>query len=257
MVDQSFLNKKFGDGVDSAFQLQMIPDKQGGTVSYDRNWVNDKSPLTIYLSKDLLKTEDGYRVTLARMEDKISNYAYELLKAKEKGQPDIKYSTLEKAVEDNMSKYAYTTDLANRPDFCFVGGTLVHTDRGLVPIKDINVGDMVLSRDQNNPEGELVYKPVLRTIVTESVPVYFATFTPESVRKIPFSQRTNLDLYVDILCTAQYVIYGMNLQLLSGQRVKVLLLQQYITLKLPILILTLLENKVYGFITVITVLPVS
>ena len=59
----------------------MIPDKQGGTVSYDRNWVNDTSQLTIYMSKDLLKTEDGYKVTLARMEDKISNYAYELLKA--------------------------------------------------------------------------------------------------------------------------------------------------------------------------------
>lgn len=41
----------------------------------------------------------------------------------------------------------------------FVAGTLVHTDKGLMPIKDIKVGDMVLSLDQNNPDGELVYKP--------------------------------------------------------------------------------------------------
>ncbi|WOE40423.1 hypothetical protein [Acinetobacter chinensis] len=55
----------------------------------------------------------------------------------------------------------------------FVAGTLVHTDKGLMPIKDIKVGDMVLSLDQNNPDGELVYKPVMRTIVTENVPVFF------------------------------------------------------------------------------------
>lgn len=73
----------------------------------------------------------------------------------------------------------------------FVGGTLVHTDKGLIPIKDIKVGDMVLSRDQHNAEGELVYKPVLRTIVTEDVPVFFATFTPESVDDLPFEQQNN------------------------------------------------------------------
>ena len=37
---------------------------------------------------------------------------------------------------------------------CFVAGTLVHTDKGLVPIDQIKVGDMVLSRDENNPDGE-------------------------------------------------------------------------------------------------------
>ena len=85
-----------------------------------------------------------------------------------------------------------------------VAGTLVHTEEGLVSIKDIKVGDMALSRDQHNAEGELVYKPVLRTIVTEDVPVFFATFTPESVDDLPFEQLTNHNLYVDLLFTANH-----------------------------------------------------
>ena len=31
----------------------------------------------------------------------------------------------------------------------FVAGTLVHTDQGLVPIQDIKVGDLVLSKHEN------------------------------------------------------------------------------------------------------------
>jgi len=92
----------------------------------------------------------------------------------------------------------------------FVSGTLVHTDKGLVPIKDIKVGDMVLSRDQHNAEGELVYKPVLHTIVTKVVPVFFATFTPESVDDLPFEQQNNFDLYVDVLCTASHPVWIQN-----------------------------------------------
>jgi len=45
----------------------------------------------------------------------------------------------------------------------FVAGTLVHTDKGLVPIQDIKVGDMVLSRTEwggNNAPTE--YKRVSR-----------------------------------------------------------------------------------------------
>lgn len=46
---------------------------------------------------------------------------------------------------------------------CFMAGTLVHTDKGLVPINKIKVGDKVLSRDENNPDAENVYKRVVST----------------------------------------------------------------------------------------------
>ncbi len=43
---------------------------------------------------------------------------------------------------------------------CFVAGTLVQTDRGLVPIETLKVGDMVLSRSEFLPDSASEYKPV-------------------------------------------------------------------------------------------------
>ncbi|MGB2786572.1 polymorphic toxin-type HINT domain-containing protein [Psychrobacter sp.] len=63
----------------------------------------------------------------------------------------------------------------------FVAGTLIHTDKGLVPIQHIKVGDMVLSRDEHNPDGELAYKRVLNTFVsTEKQRIFSVVF--ETVR---------------------------------------------------------------------------
>lgn len=50
---------------------------------------------------------------------------------------------------------------------CFAGGTLVHTDKGLVPIQEIKVGDMVLSKPEDG-SGEVSYRPVLNTFVHEN-----------------------------------------------------------------------------------------
>lgn len=115
----------------------------------------------------------------------------------------ITYGKLQKEVDSFMADYAYTTDLTARPNFCFVGGTLIHTDKGLVPIKDIKVGDLVLSKDESG-EGELVYKPVTRTIKTENVPVCFVSFTPKALDDMPVYMLSNHDLYADILCTANH-----------------------------------------------------
>lgn len=53
----------------------------------------------------------------------------------------------------------------------FAAGTLVHTDKGLVPIDKIEVGDTVLSKPESG-EGELVYKRVTETFVTENQPIW-------------------------------------------------------------------------------------
>ena len=58
----------------------------------------------------------------------------------------------------------------------FVAGTLVHTDKGLVPIEQIKVGDMVLSKPENG-EGEIAYKPVVNTFEFEDKEVWLAEFT--------------------------------------------------------------------------------
>ncbi|WP_036189900.1 polymorphic toxin-type HINT domain-containing protein [Ureibacillus manganicus] len=43
---------------------------------------------------------------------------------------------------------------------CFIAGTKVLTDEGEKNIEDIEVGDKVLAKDENNPDGELAYKEV-------------------------------------------------------------------------------------------------
>ena len=62
---------------------------------------------------------------------------------------------------------------------CFAAGTLVHTDKGLIPIQDIRVGDKVLSRDENDPNGELCYKSVLKTVKTPNQEVFRFTYCAE------------------------------------------------------------------------------
>ncbi|MFD2745912.1 polymorphic toxin-type HINT domain-containing protein [Paenibacillus yanchengensis] len=42
----------------------------------------------------------------------------------------------------------------------FHRGTKVLTDEGEKNIEDIEVGDMVLAKDENNPDGELAYKEI-------------------------------------------------------------------------------------------------
>ncbi|HND81660.1 MAG TPA: polymorphic toxin-type HINT domain-containing protein [Accumulibacter sp.] len=48
---------------------------------------------------------------------------------------------------------------------CFVAGTPVWTDRGLVPIEKLKIGDLVLSKSEIT--GEKAYKRVVRTFRTE------------------------------------------------------------------------------------------
>ena len=50
--------------------------------------------------------------------------------------------------------------------FCFVAGTEVLTDRGLVPIEEIQVGDLVWA--ENPDTGEKALKPVLQLFVSET-----------------------------------------------------------------------------------------
>lgn len=57
---------------------------------------------------------------------------------------------------------------------CFIGGTLVHTERGLVQIRDIQIGERVLSADPIT--GQQSYQAVTRVIKTENQSVLFMEF---------------------------------------------------------------------------------
>lgn len=58
------------------------------------------------------------------------------------------------------------TQTGRPADGCFVAGTLVHTDEGLKPIEEIQVGELVLSKRESG-EGERAYKLVTKTFVHE------------------------------------------------------------------------------------------
>lgn len=57
---------------------------------------------------------------------------------------------------------------------CFVGGTLVHAERGLVQLQDIKIGGRVLSADPIT--GQQSYQAVTKVIKTENQPVIFIEF---------------------------------------------------------------------------------
>jgi hypothetical protein len=61
-----------------------------------------------------------------------------------------------------------------------VAGTLVHTDKGLMPIEQLKVGDMVLSKDESNT-GEQAYKRVVST---------FKSATRQPIMGIKFRSQT-------------------------------------------------------------------
>ncbi|HTN76311.1 MAG TPA: polymorphic toxin-type HINT domain-containing protein [Pirellulaceae bacterium] len=53
---------------------------------------------------------------------------------------------------------------------CLIAGTVVRTQLGDMPIEQIRRGDLVLSQDVES--GELAFKPVIKTTITPSGPIY-------------------------------------------------------------------------------------
>ena len=111
------------------------------------------------------------------------------LKKADDANQTITYGKLQKEVDSFMTDYAYTNDLTQRPKFCFAAGTMVHTNQGLIPIEQLKAGDLVLSKLAN---GELVYKPILRTIVTENVQVSLIELEQWVDPSLPMRERLNL-----------------------------------------------------------------
>jgi len=102
----------------------------------------------------------------------------------------------------------------------FVAGTLVHTDKGLIPIDQIKVGDLVLSKNEIG-EGELAYKPVLQTSATENVLVCFARFTPKALDNLPVFKLRDQSLYADVLVTLKHPFWIVDKGWMSTDLIKI------------------------------------
>lgn len=63
----------------------------------------------------------------------------------------------------------------------FVAGTLVHTDKGLVPIEQLKIGNRVLSKHENG-DGEQAYNRVINTFKSaEKLPIVRVSFLGHKV----------------------------------------------------------------------------
>ncbi|WP_374355280.1 Ig-like domain-containing protein, partial [Chitinimonas sp.] len=96
---------------------------------------------------------------------------FESLKAKFSGH----YSG--EALYNRMLEEVYATEWVRFPENvggCFIGSTRVHTDKGLVRIDQLQVGDMVLSQPEQG--GEQAYKRVLKTFRYENKTIRAVTY---------------------------------------------------------------------------------
>lgn len=80
--------------------------------------------------------------------------------------------------------------LDKRNHTCFVGGTLVHTERGLVQIQDIQIGERVLSADPIT--GQRSYQAVTKVIKTENQRVIFMEFEYQLEPELSFFEKLKL-----------------------------------------------------------------
>ncbi|AWV32376.1 polymorphic toxin-type HINT domain-containing protein [Paenibacillus odorifer] len=75
------------------------------------------------------------------------------------------------------------------PCNCFIAGTKVQTDEGEKNIEDIEVGDRVLAKDENSPDGELAYKEVtalFRNQRDDIIKLYVGEQVIETTNNHPF-----------------------------------------------------------------------
>lgn len=84
-------------------------------------------------------------------------------------------STSENAKRINAAKTTKEVDDALSPN-CFAAGTLIHTQNGLVPIEQITQRHRILTRNENDPTGALVYRPILDHFVNPNKDVVAVTF---------------------------------------------------------------------------------
>lgn len=80
----------------------------------------------------------------------------------------------------------------------FVAGTLVHTDKGLVPIQAIKVGDRVLSCPENDPNAPNEYKRVLRSFCSGE----------DNIIQLPYMCDSELEVIKVIYLTDYHLIWN-------------------------------------------------
>ncbi|MCE1181242.1 MAG: HINT domain-containing protein [Rhodocyclales bacterium] len=95
----------------------------------------------------------------------------------------------------------------------FIASTPVHTDKGLVPIEQIKVGDYVLSQPEGG--GEKAYKKVLKTFEHEDKEVWVVKYTTGDENK-----PTRDDMILHLYATANHPFWVNGVGWTSAKQLK-------------------------------------
>ena len=68
----------------------------------------------------------------------------------------------------------------NKQNKGFVAGTLIHTDKGLLPIEQLKAGDRVLSKPENDPNAPNEYKIVIHTFKSR-IKLFYVTYAVQDI----------------------------------------------------------------------------
>lgn len=101
-------------------------------------------------------------------------------------------------------------------DGCFVAGTLVWTDNGLVPIEEIRVGDRVLSQSEDN--GGRIYKRVSKTFFLENKKIIFLKIKNSEAEEVDILVTPNHPIWVSgkAWTAAELLVFGDEIQFSDG-----------------------------------------
>ena len=142
----------------SSIETQAITITQGNNIIIDSTvkgygWYVDA---TVSTNEEYQVDNTGYRYTA--LTDADSANSIDLLTGLSTG--------LNTSVLNNTSQPVISNDTPQHA--CFAAGVLVHTDKGLIPIEQLKVGDMVLSAPEDAKPSladgklETVYKPITK-----------------------------------------------------------------------------------------------
>lgn len=95
-------------------------------------------------------------------------------------QNDVSYYQRPTSYKAEYVGATVTTGLPAQSCECFVAGTAVWTERGLLPIETLRTGDRVLARDLNS--NQLVYRNVINSTTRERTPTLLVRLPDETLQ---------------------------------------------------------------------------
>ena len=148
------------DATISAYRKKIASTKEGQT--FLKTWDIARTLLAVYSIGRLVT--GGAKAIFTRVRSRYMNM---------RPRVGASISSAERAaLESELNKLLRSARIGG---VCFVKGTKIHTKEGIRPIEELNVGDLVLSRNEGT--GEESYKAIETVVVKDADEIAFVTLT--------------------------------------------------------------------------------